>query len=873
EAIANAGIIGLGEILRQDPAIGNGGFGAGNILSGGGAQTIDLRNLGPQRTLVLVDGQRYALFTDSLQNEGQDLGLLPSSMIQRVEILRDGASTAYGADAVAGVVNFILRDNFEGFEASGLYGISDRGDAEQMRVGFTMGASSDRGNVVMAMEYQNRDRVPQVSGRGLMSTPFGGGITANPFATVGSGIGGPQLRTPGGALVQAFGVFGGFCPAACDGGTTSRYNYALDQDIQSGLEGYNIAFNGTYEITDSIEWHGTAMYGSRYSELGLAANPISANLPSGPYLSGVRIGAAETSNPYGQELALTWRPVPYGSRSQTFQANQIWLSTGLTGRIAENYTWDVTATHSEVSSNGQTEVVPNIVRLTRLLNPSQCAADPVCSSPAVGAVANVRNLFSGVTPLTAGQQNYAFYVQSTNSRFITDTVQASISGPIFTLPAGDVAFAVGAEYREEYGKATPDSVTQGGESIANATFPTEGTFDVLEFFAELDIPLLRGAPLADELSLNLQGRHSDFSNFGTAETWKVGLVWAPFADLRVRANMGTSFRAPNVTELFSVGVQSFNAVTDPCSTGPISGASGGAYNDALAAATCAALGVPLTWVQPASQQRVLAGGNPNLQPEEGETYTVGFVYQPSYFTPLTITADYWHLELSQAVVPGALQQRINNCYRQTPPNLAQFSVPGGQCFGLADRTSAGAMTNLVSILQNSAAVSETSGIDFSVILNLSNIGPGDLRLSARTSYLENATGGLFLGAGFDATGYLDSLITGTAFPEYRSTFDADYDLGPWRFSWQTRFTAGMVDANCPAAACPVGNAYNYTGTDDYYVHDARIRYSADSWSLTFGINNVADEEAPLALNTGNNTMTNGYDMIGRAYFIGLNARF
>lgn len=877
EAIANAGVIGLGEILRQDPAISGGGFGQSNILSGGGAQTIDLRNLGANRTLVLVDGQRYSLFTDSLQNEGQDLGLLPASMIERVEILRDGASTAYGADAVAGVVNFLLRDNFEGFEATGLYGVSDRGDGEQMRVGFILGASSDRGNVVMAMEYQNRDAIPQVGGgRGFLETPFGSGINANPFASVGSGIGGPQVRSTAGALVQAFGVNGGFCPAACAGGATSRYNYALDQDIVSSLEGYNIAFNGTYEITDSIEWHGTAMYGSRYSEFGLAANPFSANAPTGPFLSGIRVGAAETSNPYGQTVSITWRPVPYGSREQSFNASQIWVSTGLTGTIAENYTWDITGTHSEVNSNGQTAVVPNAVRLQRLFNPTQCAADPVCASPAVGAVANIRDLFSGATPFTQGQRNYGFYVQSTNSRFITDAVQASISGPLLTLPAGDLAFAAGVEYREEYGKATPDSVTLGGESIANATFPTEGTFDVLEFFAEIDIPLLRGAPLAEELSLNLQGRHSDFSNFGTTETWKAGLVWAPISDLRFRANMGTSFRAPNVTELFSVGIQSFNTLLDPCTTAaPGAPAPGATYLDAAAAATCAAIGVPVGpvngYVQPAAQLRVLAGGNPNLQPEEGTTYTVGFVYQPSFFTPLTITADYWNLELERAVVGGALQTRLNNCYRVNPPNLAAFA-PGGVCAGLADRTASGVPTNLVSILQNSAGVSETSGIDGTISLAFDNVGPGDLRLAARGSWVQEAVGGLFLGAGFDAVGYLDG-GGGTGFPEYRATFDADYEVAAWRFSWQTRFTSELADPNCPSAFCTPVNPYNYTGTDDYYIHDARIRYAADTWSLTFGVNNVADEDAPLAVNTGNNTYPALFDVIGRSYFVGVNARF
>jgi len=876
EAIADAGIIGIGEILRQDPAVSGGGFGQSNILSGGGAQVVDLRNLGSNRTLVLIDGQRYSLFTDSLQNEGQDLGLLPASMIERVEILRDGASTAYGADAVAGVVNFIMRDNFQGFDVSGLYGISDRGDGEQMRISFLAGAASDRGNVTVALEYVNRDTIEQPS-RDWAANPLGAGANAAPFASIGSAIGGPQLRRPNNTLVEAFGNFGGVCPGACGGTATQRYNYANNQDLVQALEGYSIALNADYEITNNLDWHGSAIYGQRFSAYSLAANPIQANAPTGPYLSGLIIRPS-ASNPYGENLSLTWRPVAYGERDQTAQAGQLWVSTGLTGTIAENYTWDFTATHSEVNGNQQTEVLPNVVRLARILNPADCLADPVCASPSIGAVANIRNLFSGATPLTQGQYNYVFYTQSTNTRFITDNIQASISGPILTLPAGDLAFALGAEYREEYGKATPDSVTTSGESVSNATFPTEGSYDVLEFFAEVDIPLLRGAPLAEELTVNLQGRHSDFSNFGSAETWKVGLVWAPFADLRIRANMGTSFRAPNVTELYSLGTQSFVGLTDPCTTGaPGSGVSTGAYLDTAAAATCAGLGVPLNYVQPAAQLRILAGGNQNLQPEEGETYTIGMVYQPSFFTPLTMTLDYWHIELDSAIIGQGLQVFLNNCYRTI--GIGAFG-PGGLCERLGRRTAGGVPTDLSSILINSAGVSETSGVDFTFTLNFDNVGPGDLRIGSRSTWLENANGGLFLGAGFDGTGYLDGNINGgSGFPEWRSVLDIDYEVGPWAFSWQTRFQSSLYDPNCATpgttatAFCTNPNALGYNGAPDYYLHDARIRFSGDTYSLTFGVNNVADEDPPYAIVTGTNTYPALFDVVGRSYFIGVNARF
>jgi len=886
EQIQNAGVIGIGEILRQDPAISGGGFGQSNILSGGGAQTIDLRNLGPNRTLVLINGQRYALFTDSLQNEGQDLGLLPSGMIDRVEILRDGAATAYGADAVAGVVNFILRRDFDGIQVTGMHHVSQEGDAEQDRIAVSVGASSDRGSAIVSMEWLNRDSVPQTSRTGaFMNTPFGAGINANPFATIGSGIGGPQIRRPNGTLIAAYGVFGGQCPAACGGAATERYNYALNQDIVQAMEGYNISFNGSYEITNNLEWHGTAIYGTRFSEYGLAANPMTANSPTGPYNSGAQVPVS-AANTYGEVYSYTWRPVPYGNRQNTVQASQFWLSTGLSGTIAENYDWDFTVSRSQVDANNRTAVVPNIVRLNNLLDPAACAADPVCNP--VGAIPNHANFWSNVTPLTQAQRNYAFYTQSSNSRFITETAQASIAGPLFELPAGDVVFAAGIEYRYEFGEAIPDSVTASGESLANATNPTRGDYDTFELFGELDIPILADAPLAHELTLNLQARRSDFSNFGEAETWKVGLVWSPIEDLRFRANMGTSFRAPNVTELFSLGIQSFNTFADPCSTGPAGGTSSGAFNPTFAA-TCTALGVPTTYVQPAAQLRNLSGGNPNLQPEEGESYTVGLVYQPSFFTPLTLTADFWHFEVERAIVTQGLQGPWDACYSTAP--LADF-LPGGPCFMFGQRTPAGVPTALTRIQINGAGISETEGVDLSIRLNFDDFGPGDLALQLRGTQLLLADGPLFFGAGFDATGYLDG-GGGSGFPEYRLTFDADYDLGNWRFSWQTRYMSEMLDPNCrtpagaPAAsAATVGNAFcgpvvanvstnmfNYIGIDEYYLHDARIRYSTDNYVFTLGINNVADEEPPVAINTGNNTYPAMYDVIGRAFFLGVSASF
>lgn len=851
EELRESGVINLGEALRRDPAVSSGGFNQSSILSGGGASTIDLRGLGAGRSLILINGRRFSLFTDSLQNEGSDVSFLPSGMLERVEILRDGAGPTYGADAVAGVVNFILRENYDGVEVGGFYGISDEGDAAQWRTNAVVGVSGDRGGITFGIEYSHRDELRQRD-RAFALNPIGFFTTSS--VTIGSGFApGAQLRRTGtNALVRCYNNAGGAVPT---GSACPRYDYGLVQSFIGSADYLNVAANAEYEILPGIEAFASVIYGNRESASNLAANPMGANQPTGPFGNGIVIDAASTSNPFGQSVSLQWRPQMYGGRESFQDASQIWASVGVRGSLWDNYNWDASTTYSRTSAANGTYNLPWATRLQRIMN-NTCQTDPVCR--AAGQVLNIDDLFSQRVPFTQSQREYVFYTGIATSVFESRQTQFNFTGPLFEMPAGTAAFAVGFETRYENGTATPDPVAASGEALANGTGPTAGSFSSNEIYGELELPLLADLPFVNRLTLNLQGRYSDFSNFGGADTYKVGLDWGITDWLRLRATQGTSYRAPNILDLFSGGIQSFNNITDPCNE-PVT--------NATVLSNCNALGRPAGYVQAAPQIRVAAGGNPNLTPEEGTSTTIGFVVNnPSFLPGFALSVDWYQIELENAIVGGSLATFLLQCY-QDPNFLVLRADPTSNCFGLDQRTSSFNLATLDNRLQNDDGTTTVEGVDWVLRYNYDGIFGGGVSLFWSNSHTLAYDDGSFDYAGTMIAGNYNT-------PEWRSNFEVEYYTTNWSASWITHFHSGVDDLNVLLGALPSTNPLgNYTGVDDYFTHDARFRYNWDNTGFVFGINNVLDEEAPYAFNSGNNTDPGSYDIIGRYFFVSLTQRW
>ena len=861
EELRQTGVISLGEALRKDPAIGDGGFNQSNVLSGGGASSIDLRNLGANRSLILINGKRFALFTDSLQNESSDLGFIPTGMLQQVEILRDGAGPTYGADAVAGVVNFILRENFNGAEVGGFYGISEQGDAAQHRVNGVIGSSNDRGSVLIGLEYGHRDKLQQRE-RDFALNPIAGFSGAG-VPVIGSGFApGAQLRrTSNNALVRCYNNDGGVSASAPATGPCPRYDYGLDQSLIGEQTLVNVSGHAEYEVNPWLNLTASFIYGDRESQFDLSANPFGANQPVGPYTGGIVVPGTSASNPFGTSVSVGWRPVDYAIRANTVNANQLWSDVGADGRIdfGRGIFWNLSHTYSKTTASNFTDGVPWATHLQRLLVPEQCAIDPVCSRLASGPVTNIDDLFSGRVPLTQEQEEYAFYTSVASTQFESRQTQLNFSGEAFDLPAGTVAFAVGYEYREETGKATPDPVAASGESIANATNPTEGSFTVQELYGEVEIPLLADLPFVQELTLNVQGRYSDFSNFGETDTYKVGLNWAISEDFRLRSTYGTSFRAPNVLELFGGGVESFAFLTDPCTNFDAPGA------NATIAANCAALGAPAGFQQAAPQIRVNSGGSILLTPEEGESFTVGFVATPRFIPNFSLTLDYYEINLSNAIAGGTLGTRLSDCYGDVN-FFALVNDPTSECFGLNRRTSSFNLEVLQNGLVNDPNEATAKGIDWIARYSIGDVlgGRVDVRWS-NTHVMEDTQFGEDVGFIFDG---------GVTSPEWRSVLDLEYFRDNWSFQWTTEYKSELTDLRVDAGLAGfVNNTLGYTGTPDYFLHSARFRYDWDTLGVTVGVNNVLDEDPPYAFNSGNNLAPAVHDFIGRYFFVAVNKSF
>lgn len=855
QQITEAGSLSLSDVLRQDPALGSSSRGPANSLSGAGYVGVNMRNLGNRRTLVLVNGKRFPLFADLIGNAGQDISAIPSSTIRRIDVLRDGASTTYGADAVAGVVNFVLDDSFEGARVDTFVGQSTHGDGTAWRLSGAFGTTFDRGSIALNAQLQRQEPIHQ-SRREWARNPI--------TALTGAGSSGSTItaggRVTGTGLLACYPIGGGASVApACP----------IDYDYQgyliSGSELRSVGGVVRYDLTPDIEFRLDTFISRRETSLLSGAQTINTAGVTGPYPLGFAIPASNTNNPYGQAVRLQWAPTQYGNRPTDAATDMFWGSIGFGGKLGDRFTWDVSHTYGSNTIHTSQANTINATGLFNLLNPQICATDQLCSS--VGAIPNIANLLSQATPLTAAQQAYLFFDQTSDSKFVSQQTLATIGGPLFALPAGDLAFAVGVEHREESGRTAADPLTRSGMALGSFVNTSEGSFTTNEVFAELDIPLLADVPGARRLDLNLQARYSDFSNFGGADTYKVGVNYEPVEGARLRVTYGTSYRAPDVLELYGQGVGATAGLQDPCNAG------GFRAVNATAAANCAAQGVPANYAQIGGSLPVLIGGNPNLTPEQGETYTVGLVLQPTFLPGFSASIDYYDIKIDDAISAAnqtaLMQAGLNNCYAD--PNLATRATNvADQCYGFATRGVGGAIAR-VRLLPTNIAQWSTSGIDMSARYHFDTLGPvpGSLVAEVRASYLDsfNLAGaeqvGTFAGGAFGDLNY----------PDWQGFLKLGYQHDLFDIEWTTNYMAAMKDSRY-GTSVPTNNFLNYSGTPDYFSHDLIVRTQVgDQMDVTLGVNNVFDKDPPYAFVSSRNTLPTGYDQIGRYVFVTAQYRF
>ena len=601
--IEKFGITSIGDVLQSIPAAGS-AINTNNNNGGNGTTTINIRGIGSNRTLVLVNGKRWSPGLGG----SVDLNNIPASIIERIEVLKDGASAVYGSDAIAGVVNIITKQDFEGVHASAYQGeyISEGdGNKEQYDIGF--GVSNDKGNVYFNVSYVEEE--PTFAGDRE--------ISAVPVFGTPEGFGGSS-GTPNGRFMyyDDTGAFQNQTGTGQQGGLApwvepdSRFNFAPFNYLSTPQERINLYSQGRYELTDNISAVATAFYGNRKSAQFLAPTPLFFGGAFGD--TGYTIGANNPFNPLGYALSTDvpagdpgWlflvgrRMFEAGNREFKQNVDQFQFNGGFEGVLElgdSEFYWDVGYTYADIAQNTLTDGLLNTDRVKLALADS-CVDDASCVP---------LNLFGGSTGIGQGSitqemLDYISFTAQDAAGTTLESYQANITGEVMELPAGFVGFAAGYEKRWQEGFDQPDALIAAGITSGNSRQPTEGSFSVEEFYLELAIPLVADVDFVDSLDLELATRYSDYSNFGDTTNSKVGLKWRINEELMIRGTWSEAFRAPSISELFLGNSDSFPPLTDPCN-------GGAAANPNLPG--CA--GVPAGYQQPNSQIRITVGGNENL---------------------------------------------------------------------------------------------------------------------------------------------------------------------------------------------------------------------------------------------------------------------
>ncbi|MEO7068316.1 MAG: TonB-dependent receptor [Rhodanobacter sp.] len=870
---------------------GNFGFAADGSGVGSGSSTISLRNLNAKRTLILVDGLRWVNESSaSGVSAAVDLNTIPSSIVERIEILKDGASSLYGSDAIAGVINIITKKKQNGVDI-GLYSANYQiGDGQTDSAHVSMGAHTDRADLFFDISHFKQN--------GISASDW----AQSSFPTPGAGLSGgssyvPYTRTmfyptnPGN-------TYGGLCPLDANGaarcniaanGTVTggpqafpsgfhrftdadRYNFAPSNLLLTPNERTGIFAQGTYAVTDTIKFYARGLYNTRKSVNQAAPEPI--GLGSALYTSdlGLTTGVDATNpyNPFGVTLdpnsnflGLGRRPIEGGPRIFQQDVDTRYIATGLQGFFSvgeRDFNWDVNYVDSTNNASQTVHGTYNIAHIARALGPIANCTDSCVPL----------NIFGGPGSITPEMLQYIGFIERDSSSNKLRTFSTNLSGDAFNLPAGPLAFATGFEHRRLQGSYTPDSIVIAGESNGVPSLPTSGKYSINEVYVELNAPLLKDTVLAKSLDLSVASRYSDYSTFGTTTNSKVGLRWQLNDDLTLRSTWAQGFRAPSIGELFGSPARFDASITDPCN-----GATG------TLAANCVAQGVanPATFAASNPQISTRTGGNLRLQPETSRSVTAGAVYSPSWATntPWSQKVDfevtYFNIKVDDSIQAPDAQTQLNRCATTNSPVF---------CTGIK-RGLSGDIINFSNFLQNLGTV-KTSGYDFSASWTGQKTSVGTFGLGASTTYTSNYSS-IAKDSGLAEPLRVGLETNNQAIPKWRTTVNGTWAYAAWSASWTLRYVSSLteqcnadltsVGAVCSDPLADLSGGTNYLGATAY--NDARVTWKIPTsfdFSVSAGINNIFDRDPPVCVSCSLNGFDPGtYDLPGRFGYVSLNVKF
>ncbi|MDB5455840.1 MAG: TonB-dependent receptor [Caulobacter sp.] len=892
--IKNSGAASVGELLQKLPSAGVSLSSNGTQGTSYGASSINLRYLGGSegsgnRVLVLVDGHRWV---DGVGQRGfrdfVDLNTMPLGMIEGVEVLKDGASAIYGADAIAGVVNIKTARDFDGFKTQAKYGVSSEGDGEQYSAVVNWGKRFDRGALLISGSYV-KDKPILTSDRGLTA------VTLVPATAVGTSPNGLFIL-PGLSNNAYFGTATGFAastsPAAFNAGGTIGAGAAADNAFHTAAlpgdyfntqaqgiysagpsERYGLYGRYTGDLTDHVRFKAEALYNRRKSDQ--LFSPVQLDIGgSAGTIRGFAIPNNQAYNPFG-----TANGVPVAS-AVGFAANQAWrirkvmtevgnrdnvqdvktvrFAAGFDGDVtlfARDWKWDVYGVYSKNKINSKALNGVNYDRLALGLGPN-CAATAGCVAI---------NLFS---PMTAAMADYIRYTTVESNQTELYDFTANVTGELFQLPAGPLSIAAGYEYRQNKASDSPDAFVNAlptniptpaaGAAFASNTTTTgqtrtatRGQYSLNEVYVEAAVPLLKDVALAKSLDVSLAARYSDYNTVGGDTTLKVGLGWRPIQDILVRGTYSQGFRAPSILELYQGGRQTSFQGVDPCN----GGASANAGRPGC-------VGVPTGYNQANyNLNGLIAGtiaGNTKLKPETADTYSLGVAVKPRFIPGLSATVDWYQITVKDAIASQSATQILSLCAQQ-----------GGVFCELVTRdASTGAITNLLQGVQNLARI-ETSGVDATLRYEFST-GVGRFAAVLDTAYLDsfkttspNPSGGAPI---IDERAGKGDQPRST-YPHWKAQTSLKWDNGPWTALWRGRYIGDSTD---------VANAVKDSKTDAIFYNDLEGGYQFDTYetAVSVGVSNVFDKAPPASYaNAPINYDIYTYDARGRYMYVRVSSRF
>lgn len=883
---AKTGLTSTADLLQRLPVAGGGlntkfnnSGNFGNPPDGGGvgagAAEIDLRFLGSRRTLVLVDGLRWVNGASASGVPGSiDLNTIPTGMIERIEVLQEGASPIYGSDAIAGVVNIITKQQQDGLQASaqlGSYLEDNDGFAQDYIVSW--GISEGNTRVVLGGNYSKQDGVfsadrettlfptpgtTACDGACSSGTPLGRFIVSDPNTMMDLNLTLRAALAPG--VVPTYNPANPTDPASsfkaftvADRFNFQPFNYVVTPSEKTGLFGQL-----THDFSSELSLRVRGSYANRRSKNQAAPLPlfVGPDAGNGNLLDTISVDATNPFNPFGFTLTngtyafIGRRLVEGGPRRYAQDVNSYNLTATLSGDLAlggRDLAWDVNAVYARNRAEQTFVGNVNAQRVAQALGPLAA-----CTAPCVPL-----NIFGGAGTITPAQYAFIAFVQQDTSEQELRDYSANLTGDLFDLPAGPLAFAIGYEHRDTEGFFQPDSIIVAGLGSDIPAQPTSGAIDVDEFYAELRIPILADVPFFQALDLSLAARAFDYSTFGSDETFKYGLAWRPIDDVLLRASFGEGFRAPSIGELFGTASRFDQEVTDPCSD--FLGLGGGTVQSATVQMNCIARGVPAngSYVQLNPQISVITSGNQALTPETSEALNVGFVWDPSFFddrawvSNLTLEVNYADIELENAIQAQNGQALLTRC-ANTNDALACATIT---------RTASGQVSGIANPLINIGGI-ETRAVDLTINWRSPDWSFGTFSVRSITSHLLEFTEIVPTGAGLVPV-TREGTERGSpdqAYPEWKSTLTVDWD-------WQTFGATGVLryisDVTEP------GNTL-----DSITYFDAQVRWTPSMFgegvSLAAGINNITDEDPPGCFTCGlNNYDPTTYDAPGRFGYVRL----